>query len=83
MLIPLLDEAEGGEIEQLRMNAGRFGVSQQDIDDIRVKFVTKSPIMAVIERCLDFLDDEATKEMVANFGNINENRSGITIEGGL
>lgn len=39
-------------------------LKQQDIDDMRLKSITTSPIMQAIENCLDFLDDTTMANLV-------------------
>ena len=69
LLIPLLDESEAREVEYLRMNASDYKITEQTIDDLRLKSVSSSPIMEAIERCLDFLDEESCKQMAAGLEN--------------
>ena len=62
-LLALLSSIEPGEVNTLHLNAERYGLTQQAIDDARLTSVKLSPMMEAIERCLDMLDDRSMKEL--------------------
>ncbi|GAM88830.1 hypothetical protein ANO11243_068640 [Dothideomycetidae sp. 11243] len=62
-LLGLIGSLEHQAVEYMRLNAKRYAVSEQKIDDMRLAGVRSSPIMAAIERCLDLLDDETMKKL--------------------
>jgi len=57
-LLGLMSSLEPEAVEYVRLNAKKYEVSEQKIDDMRLSSVRSSPIMEAIERCLDLLDDE-------------------------
>ncbi|MCJ1386964.1 proteasome component M29 [Xylographa soralifera] len=56
-LLALLSSLEPQEINYLHLNADKYGMTAQQIDDVRLSSVRSSPMMEAIERCLDMLDD--------------------------
>lgn len=57
-LLALLSSLEPGAVNYVRLNADRYDISTERIDDIRLNSVRGSPMMEAIERCLDFLDEK-------------------------
>lgn len=55
-LIALLSSFEHEGINYLHLNADKYGVTTQQIDDARLTGVKGSPLMEAIERCLDAVD---------------------------
>ena len=55
-LVALLSSFEHEGINYLHLNADKYGVTTQQIDDARLTGVKGSPLMEAIERCLDALD---------------------------
>lgn len=62
-LLGLMGSLEHQAVEYVRLNAKRYAVSEQKIDDMRLAGVRSSPIMAAIERCLDLLDDDTMQKL--------------------
>ncbi|KAF2156972.1 ARM repeat-containing protein [Myriangium duriaei CBS 260.36] len=62
-LLGLMGSLEHQAVEYVRLNAKRYAVSEQKIDDMRLAGVRSSPIMAAIERSLDLLDDDTMKAL--------------------
>ncbi|KAL8795729.1 MAG: hypothetical protein Q9195_001780 [Heterodermia aff. obscurata] len=56
-LIALLSVFENEGINYLHLNADKYGVTTQQIDDARLSGIKASPLMEAIERCLDALDE--------------------------
>lgn len=52
-------------------------LKQQDIDDMRLKSITTSPIMQAIENCLDFLDEETMSSLVQPLQNALKTAVGV------
>ncbi|MCJ1282030.1 proteasome component M29 [Xylographa opegraphella] len=65
-LLALLSSLEPQEINYLHLNADKYGMTAQQIDDVRLSSVRSSPMMEAIERCLDMLDDSSMKELQAS-----------------
>ena len=62
-LIGLLSSLEPEAVNYIHMNASKYNLTEQKIDDMRLSSVRSSPIMEAIERCLDFLDEETMKTL--------------------
>ncbi len=45
-------------INYLHLNASKYNVTEQQIDDQRLSAIRMSPLMEAIERCLDLLDED-------------------------
>lgn len=57
-LIALLSTMEHEAVNYIHLNASKYNLTEQKIDDMRLSSVRSSPLMEAIERCLDLLDDE-------------------------
>ncbi|MCJ1401686.1 proteasome component M29 [Xylographa trunciseda] len=62
-LLALLSSLEPQEINYLHLNADKYGMTAQQIDDVRLSSVRSSPMMEAIERCLDMLDDASMMQL--------------------
>ncbi|MCJ1471847.1 proteasome component M29 [Lambiella insularis] len=62
-LLALLSSLEPQEINYFHLNADKYGMTAQQIDDVRLSSVRSSPMMEAIERCLDMLDDTSMKHL--------------------
>ena len=62
-LIALLSSFEPEGINYLHLNADKYGVTTQQIDDARLTGVKESPLMEAVERCLDALDAPTMVEL--------------------
>jgi len=63
-LIGLSTDMESGTVNYLRQHAAEYDVTEQDVDDIRIKALRMGPWTESIERCLDMLDDETVAKLV-------------------
>ena len=68
-LITLLSSIEPDIINTLHLNADKYDITTQQIDDMRLNGIRGSPMMEAIERCLDILEEGTMK----NFKDIFEN----------
>ncbi|KAI7642343.1 ARM repeat-containing protein, partial [Hortaea werneckii] len=50
-------------VNYLHLNASKYNLTEQKIDDMRLSSVRSSPLMEAIERCLDLLDDETMQTL--------------------
>ena len=62
-LLSLLSSLEPQEINYIHLNADKYGMTAQQIDDVRLTSVKTSPMMEAIERCLDMLDETTMNEL--------------------
>ena len=62
-LIGLLSSVEPEAVNYIHLNAAKYNLTEQKIDDMRLTSVRSSPLMEAIERCLDLLDDETMKSL--------------------
>ena len=62
-MLSLLSSLEPQEINYIHLNADKYGMTAQQIDDVRLTSVKSSPMMEAIERCLDMLDETSMKEL--------------------
>lgn len=56
-LIGSLSSFEPEAVNYLHLNASKYNLTEQKIDDMRLSSIRSSPLMEAIERCLDLLDD--------------------------
>ncbi|KAL6716269.1 proteasome component M29 [Lecanora helva] len=62
-LLALLSSIEPEMINYLHLNADKYGLSAQELDDARLKHIRGSTMLEAIERCLDFLDESSMPEL--------------------
>ena len=62
-LLGLLTSFEGEAVNYLHLNAAKYGVTEQKIDELRLTNIRGSPLMEAIERCLDVLDEDTMKAL--------------------
>ncbi|KAL1638553.1 proteasome component M29 [Diplodia intermedia] len=62
-LIGLLSSVEPEAVNYIHLNASKYNLTEQKIDDMRLASVRGSPLMEAIERCLDLLDDGSMKAL--------------------
>lgn len=55
-LLGLLSTLEPQEVNYLHLNADKYNITQQKIDDVRLSSVRSSPLMEACERCLACMD---------------------------
>ena len=68
-LLALLSSIEPEMINYLHLNADKYGLTAQELDDARLKHIKGSTMLEAIERCLDFLDEASMPEMQQSLGN--------------
>lgn len=62
-LIGSLSSFEPEAVNYLHLNASKYNLTEQKIDDMRLSSIRSSPLMEAIERCLDLLDDKTMQEL--------------------
>ncbi|KAI9731046.1 MAG: proteasome component M29 [Cirrosporium novae-zelandiae] len=62
-LLGLLSGLESPAVNYIRLNADKYGLTGNEIDEKRMNSVRGSPMMEAIERCLDMLDELSMKSL--------------------
>ena len=62
-LIGCLSTLEPEAVNYVHMNAAKYNLTEQKIDDMRLSSIRSSPLMEAIERCLDLLDDDTMQRL--------------------
>ncbi|KAK4986026.1 proteasome component M29 [Elasticomyces elasticus] len=62
-LLGLLSSLEPQAVNYIHLNASKYNLTEQKIDDMRLSSVRGSPLMEAIERCLDLLDDDSMAQL--------------------
>lgn len=76
-LLGLLSTLEPEAVNYVQLNAEKYNLKEQDIDDLRLKSITTSPVMQAIENCLDFLDDESMARLVQSLQSAVKSAVGV------
>ena len=62
-LIGLLSSLEPEAVNYIHLNASKYNLTEQKIDDMRLSSVRGSPLMEAIERCIDLLDEDTMRDL--------------------
>lgn len=76
-LIGLLSSLEPEAVNYIHLNASKYNLTEQKIDDMRLTSVRNSPIMEAIERCLDLLDDSTMRALQPRLENAMKSAVGL------
>jgi len=76
-LVGLLSSLEPEAVNYIHLNASKYNLTEQKIDDMRLSSVRSSPIMEAVERCLDLVDDETMKELQPRLANAMKSAVGL------
>ena len=68
-LLALLSSIEPEMINYLHLNADKYGITTDQIDEARLQHVKGSSLLEAIERCLDFLDESCMPEFKTQLEN--------------
>ena len=68
-LLALLSSVEPDFVNYVHLNADKYGMTEQEIDDLRLNSVKLSPMMETVERCLDLLDETSMKDLATTLTN--------------
>jgi proteasome component ECM29 len=63
-LLGLLSSLEPEAVNYIHLNASKYNLTAQKIDDMRLASVRSSPLTESIERCLDLADAETMKALI-------------------
>ncbi|KAJ9645236.1 proteasome component M29 [Coniosporium tulheliwenetii] len=63
-LLGLLSSLEPQAVNYLHLNASKYNLTEQKIDDMRLASIRGSPLTEAIERCLDLVDEPTMEALV-------------------
>lgn len=76
-LLGLLSSLEPEAVNYVHLNAAKYNLTEQKIDDMRLSSIRSSPLMEAIERCLDLLDDETMQNLQPKLENSMKSAVGL------
>jgi proteasome component ECM29 len=76
-LLSLLTSFEGEAVNYIHMNAAKYNLTEQKIDEMRLTNIRGSPLMEAIERCLDLLDEETMQELTSKIQGVMKTAVGM------
>ena len=62
-LLGLLSTMESSMVNYAHMNASKYNLQEQDIDNARLNSIRSSPFMEAMERCIDMLDEDTMAKL--------------------
>ena len=68
-LLALLSSIEPEMINYVHLNAEQYGLTAQELDDVRLKNIRGSSMLEAVERCLDVLDETSMPELQQSLEN--------------
>ena len=68
-LLALMSSIEPEMVNYLHLNADKYGLTPQELDDARLKHIRGSTMLEAVERCLDFLDESSMPEVQKSLEN--------------
>lgn len=80
-LLSLLSSLEPQAINYLHLNAEKYGMTGEEIDDARLNSVRRSPMMEAIERCLDILDERSMEDLQERLSTTIKSAVGLPTKG--
>ncbi|KAF1965015.1 ARM repeat-containing protein [Bimuria novae-zelandiae CBS 107.79] len=76
-LLGLLSSLEPEAVNYIHLNASKYNLTEQKIDDMRLQSVRSSPLTESIERCLDLADADTMKVLVPRIEVAMKNAVGL------
>lgn len=76
-LLGLLSSLEPEAVNYIHLNASKYNLTEQKIDDMRLQSVRSSPLTESIERCLDLADADTMKSLVPRIEIAMKNAVGL------
>lgn len=76
-LLGLLSSLEPEAVNYIHLNASKYNLTEQKIDDMRLQSVRSSPLTESIERCLDLADADTMKALVPRIEVAMKNAVGL------
>ncbi|KAF2474784.1 major component of the proteasome [Lindgomyces ingoldianus] len=76
-LLGLLSSLEPEAVNYIHLNASKYNLTTQKIDDLRLQSVRSSPLTESIERCLDLADMETMGKLIPRIEAAMKNAVGL------
>ncbi|EDU41831.1 major component of the proteasome [Pyrenophora tritici-repentis] len=76
-LLGLLSSLEPEAVNYVHLNASKYNLTEQKIDDMRLASVRSSPLTESVERCLDLADEETMSALVPRIEAAMKNAVGL------
>jgi proteasome component ECM29 len=76
-LLGLLSSLENEAVNYIHLNASKYNLTEQKIDDMRLQSVRSSPLTESIDRCLDLADAETMEKLVPRIEAAMKNAVGL------
>ncbi|PVH97771.1 ARM repeat-containing protein [Periconia macrospinosa] len=76
-LLGLLSSLEPEAVNYIHLNASKYNLTEQKIDDMRLQSVRSSPLTESIERCLDLADADTMENLVPRIEAAMKNAVGL------
>lgn len=76
-LLGLLSSLEPQAVNYLHLNASKYNLTEQKIDDMRLASIRGSPLTEAIERCLDLVDEPTMEALVPRLENALKSAVGL------
>lgn len=76
-LLGLLSSLEPEAVNYIHLNASKYNLTEQKIDDMRLQSVRSSPLTESLERCLDLADSDTMRALVPRIESAMKNAVGL------
>lgn len=76
-MLGLLSSLEPEVVNYLHLNAAKYNLTEEKIDNMRLDGIRSSPMMEGVERCLDLLDDDSMAKTVVAIKNAMKTTIGL------
>ncbi|KAF1943479.1 hypothetical protein EJ02DRAFT_433234 [Clathrospora elynae] len=76
-LLGLLSSLEPEAVNYIHLNASKYNLTEQKIDDMRLQSVRQSPLTESLERCLDLADADTMTALVPSIEGAMKNAVGL------
>ncbi|KAF2792718.1 major component of the proteasome [Melanomma pulvis-pyrius CBS 109.77] len=76
-LLGLLSSLEPEAVNYIHLNASKYNLTEQKIDDMRLQSVRSSPLTESIDRCLDLADADTMKALIPHIEAAMKNAVGL------
>lgn len=76
-ILGLLSTFEPDFINFIHINAAKFDTTEEEIDDMRSRIVSRSPMIEAVERCLDLMDESVMSSLVPRLENVIKTSVGM------
>ncbi|KAI9717545.1 MAG: hypothetical protein M1812_004686 [Candelaria pacifica] len=76
-MLALLSSLEPEAVNYIHLNASKYDLTEEKIDEMRLSSVRGSPMMEAIERCLDHLEEATMTALLPSLENAMRNALGL------